>query len=63
MNQQQHAQEIMNAVNAAENDGFSVGIVNDCCGCNLMSLEIGPNSDDWSDPDKLTLILGERFPV
>lgn len=60
MDMKQHHAAIRDAIEAAMRDGFEVEIMNDCCGCGTMSLEIGPEHADWDDYSNLTMILGER---
>lgn len=59
MTQEEHAKQITDAIQAAENDGLSVEIVNDCCGCSRMSLEIF-DDEFMDDPEQRILIMGER---
>ena len=38
---------ISNVIEAAEADGHSVWIQNDCCGCSSMNLVIGQRVIEW----------------
>lgn len=60
MDLKQHHAAIRDAIEAAKADGFEVDIMNECCGCNTMSLEIGPEDADWDDDSNLMLVMGER---
>lgn len=58
MTQEEHRIAIREAIRAAELDGFEVAIMNECCGCSRMSLEIGP-AGCWDGTENV-VVIGER---
>lgn len=54
-----HVVTIKAAIREAEQDGYVVGINNECCGCGTMSLEIGPDVNAWGT-DAAIVIEGDR---
>jgi len=60
MTREEHIAAIRDAVAAAQDDGFVVGIENDCCGCSGMKLVV---ADDWDDPTHVIVDSNGEVPV
>lgn len=58
--QREHANAIRDAINAAIADGFETDILNECCGCSSMTLEIAPHEAELFGGEQDIVIMGDR---